>query len=121
MPSLTTVSDSATEINFDLLSPLEVIEAMIDLRIQLAEIEQQIQVLQPGFYAACAALNTEKIERDRALISRRLTPGQWAYSPDVIEQELLFKQLKQQFQKKHEPTGGREVIWAIKLLLMAAE
>jgi hypothetical protein len=38
----------------------------------------------------------------------------------VLEQEIVFKQLKQQFQKQHEPTGGREVIWAVKLLLALA-
>jgi hypothetical protein len=120
MLNLATASNPSTEINLDLLDPLEVIETMIDLRIQVAQLEQQIQTLQPTFYAVCVALNTEKIARDRALISRRLTPGQWTYSPDVLEQEALFKHLKQQFQKAHEPTGGREVIWAIKLLLTLA-
>ncbi len=107
-------------IDLDLLNPIEVIEAMIDLRIQLEQIETQIDALKLAFYATCTTLNAEKIERDRALITRRLTPGQWAYSPDVLEQEILFKQLKQQFQKQHEPTGGREVIWAVKLLLALA-
>lgn len=115
-----TTSAPFTATNLDLLNPIDVIEAMIDLRIQFEQIEQQIDTLKPSFYAACATLDAEKIERDRALISRRLTPGQWAYSPDVLEQDILFKQLKQQFQKKHEPTGGREVIWAVKLLLTLA-
>lgn len=117
---LTTSAPPATAINLNLLAPIDVIEAMIDLRIQFEQLEQQIDALKPAFYAACATLNTEKIERERALITRRLTPGQWAYSPDVLEQELLFKQLKQQFQKQHEPTGGRDVIWAVKLLLALA-
>ncbi|MBE9011054.1 hypothetical protein IQ250_12635 [Pseudanabaenaceae cyanobacterium LEGE 13415] len=107
-------------IDLDLLNPIDVIETMIDLRIQLEQIETQIDALKLAFYAACATLNAEKIERDRALITRRLTPGQWTYSPDVLEQELLFKQLKQQFHKAHEPTSGREVIWAVKLLLALA-
>lgn len=102
------------------LDPTAILNAMIELRVQVAELEQQIQALQPAFFAACVALNSEKIALERALITRRLTPGQWAYSPDVLEQEALFKQLKQQFQKAHEPTGGREVIWAIKLLLTLA-
>jgi hypothetical protein len=117
---LTTSAPPPTSIDLDLLNPIEVIEAMIDLRIQLEQIETQIDALKLAFYAACATLNAEKIERDRALITRRLTPGQWAYSPDVLEQEIVFKQLKQQFQKQHEPTGGREVIWAVKLLLALA-
>jgi len=114
MPKLT--ASTAT----DILDPLEVIETMIELRIQAAQLEQQIQALQPAFFAACVALNTEKIAHDRALITRRLTPGQWAYASDVLEQEALFKHLKQQFQQAHEPTGGREVIWAIRLLLTLA-
>jgi len=103
-----------------LLNPTEIIETMIELRIQLREIEEQIQTLQPAFLTACLALNTDKIALDRATISRRLTPGQWAYSVPVLEQETLFKQLKQQFQQTHEPIAGREVIWAIKLLLTTA-
>jgi hypothetical protein len=117
MPNLT-ASDPATTIA--LLAPFEVIETMIELRIQVAQLEQQIQSLQPAFFDACAALNTEKIALERATISRRLTPRQWAYASDVLEQEALFKLLKQQFQKAHEPTGGREVTWAIKLLLTLA-
>jgi uncharacterized membrane-anchored protein YhcB (DUF1043 family) len=117
MPNLTASNPAAT---IALLAPLEVIETMIELRIQVAQLEQQIQSLQPAFFAACASLNTEKITHDRATISRRLTPGQWAYAPDVLKQEALFKHLKQQFQKAHEPTGGREVTWAIKLLLTLA-
>ena len=93
---------------------------MIELRIQLVQLEQQIQALQPAFFAACLAHDTDKITHDRALITRRLTPGQWAYASNVLEQEALFKHLKQQFQQAHEPTGGREVIWAIKLLLTLA-
>lgn len=104
----------------DLLNPIDILDAMIELRVQLRAIEEQIQALQPAFFTACLALNTDKIDHDRATISRTLTPGQWAYSADVLEQETLFKQLKQQFQQTHEPTGGREVIWAIKLFLTLA-
>jgi hypothetical protein len=98
-------------------SPIEIINAMIDLRVQLCELERQIQALQPAFFAACMALNTEKIELEHAIISRRLTPAQWTYSPDILQQQDLLKQLKRQFQQKHEPTSGREITWVIKLLL----
>lgn len=104
----------------EVLQPTSIIDAMIELRIQLHQLEQQIQALQPSFYAACVALNMDKIAFERAVITRRLTPGQWDYSDQVLEQEFLFKQLKQQFQQVHEPTGGREVVWAIKLLLTLA-
>jgi len=104
----------------DLLNPAEILDTMIELRIQLRALEEQIQVLQPAFFTACLALNTDRIALDQATISRRLTPGQWAYSADVLEQETLFKHLKQQFQQSHEPIAGREVIWAIKLLLTTA-
>ena len=111
---LATAIDSPT---LDLLDPLEIINAMLDLRAQLAELEQQIKALEPAFYAACAALQLEKISTDRATISRRLTPGKWNYSDEIVEQEDLLKQLKSQFQQAHEPIGGREVYWMIKFLL----
>jgi hypothetical protein len=117
MLNLTTAPDPSTAIHGDLLNPLEVIEAMIDLRIQLTHLEQQIKALQPTFFAACFALNQAKIERNRAIVSRRFTPAQWIYATDILEQEILLKQLRKQFQQDHEPTGGREITWMIKLLL----
>jgi hypothetical protein len=109
--------DSTSSDLAQLPSPIEIINAMIDLRVQLLELEQQIQALQPAFFAACLALNTDKIALERAIITRRLTPGQRTYSPDIDEQTDLLKQLKQQFQQTHEPIAGREVTWAVKLLL----
>ena len=100
-----------------LSSPAAIIDTMIDLRVQLFEVERQIQALQPAFFAACVALDTEKIQRDRAIITRKLTPAQWTYSCEIFDQEALLKQLKQHFQQHYEPTSGRDVIWAIKLLL----
>lgn len=93
---------------------------MIDLRAQLAELEQQVQSLQPAFYDACVALNTDKIELERAIISRRLSPAKWNYSDVIVQQEELLTRLKKQFQQTHEPVSGREVIWALKLLLLSA-
>lgn len=110
----------STDAPANLLSPLDIIDAMINLRSQLAELEQQIQALQPAFYAACIALNTDKIEMERATISRRLSPGKWDYSNDIVEQEELLSRLKKQFQQTHEPISGREVIWAVRLLLLTA-
>jgi hypothetical protein len=103
-----------------LLNPFDVIDRMIELRIQLQDLENQISSLQPAFFAACLLLNVEKIERTRAVITRRLTPGQWTYSIDILEQEGFLKQLKKQFHQDHEPSGGREVTWAMKLLLNLA-
>ncbi len=103
-----------------LLDPFDVINTMIHLRSQLAELEQQIQAIQPAFYAACVALNTDKIEMERATISRRLSPGKWDYSDDIVEQEELLSNLKKQFQQTHEPISGKEVIWAVRLLLLTA-
>jgi hypothetical protein len=100
-----------------LSSPSEIIDAMIDLRVQLFELEQQIQALQPAFFAACLALNTDKIQRDRAIITRKLTPAQWTYSLEISDQEALLKQLKQLFRQNHEPSSGRDITWTIKLLL----
>ena len=104
----------------NLLDPIDIINAMIDLRAQLTELEQQIQTLQPAFYDACIALNTSKIELERAIVSRRLSPGRWNYSDDIMEQEKMLTRLKKQFQLSHEPISGREVIWAIRLLLLVA-
>jgi hypothetical protein len=42
----------------EVLPPSTVIHTMIELKIQLYELEQQIKALQPLFYATCAALNT---------------------------------------------------------------
>ena len=36
-----------------ILTPNQAIEQMIDLRLQLEEIEQQIKDLKPSFYKAC--------------------------------------------------------------------
>ena len=99
-----------------LINPIDAINAMVDLRVQIAELEQQIKALQPAFKAACVSLNTDKITLERAIITRRLTPGQWAYSDNILEQEDELKRLKRQFQQTHEPLSGREVTWAIKLL-----
>jgi hypothetical protein len=104
----------------EVFNPSEIVDRMIDLRCQLAKLERQIQDLQPAFFAACLALNTDTIALERAVISRRLTPGRWLYSPDIIEGEGLIKQLKREFQQTHEPSGGREVTWFIKLLLLTA-
>ncbi|NEQ20342.1 MAG: hypothetical protein F6K28_14065 [Microcoleus sp. SIO2G3] len=102
------------------LAPLDIIALMIDLKRQVAELEAHIQTLKPAFFAACLALNTEKIALEQAIVSRRLTPGQWTYSPEIVQQEDLLKQSKYQFQQAHEPISGREVIWVIKLLLATA-
>ena len=72
----------------DLLNPHQAINTMIELRIQLAELEQQILALQPAFFTACLALNTDKIAFERAIITRRLTPGQWTHAWTV---DLLFR------------------------------
>lgn len=81
-----------------LLNPVEIIDTMIELRIELQQLENQISALQPSFLAACLSLNIAKIERTRAIITRKLTPGQWTYSIDIVEQEGFLKQLKKQFQ-----------------------
>jgi hypothetical protein len=98
------------------LTPNQAIERMIDLRIQQANLEQQIQALKPAFFKACSQQDTDQIENSRAFIFCKLTPGKWNYSTNIINQEHKLKQLKKDFQEKHEPNTGREVFWAIKLL-----
>ena len=103
-----------------LLNPLDIIDMMIELKVQLQELQNQVASLQPAFFAACLSLNADKIERTRAVIIRKLSPGQWTYSIDILEQEDCLKQLKKQFHQDYEPTSGREVGWMIKLLLNLA-
>lgn len=93
----------------------EVINQMVALRLQRAKLDQQIDMLKSLFFEACAAQDKSQFEHRQAVISRRLTPGKWDYPEQVVEQEQQIKRLKQQFQATHEPTGGREVIWSIKL------
>ena len=104
----------------ELLKPIDAINAMLDLRIQMAELQQQIIALQPTFQAACVSLHTDRITLERAIITRRLTPGQWAYSGNILEQQEALKLLKKHFQQTHEPISGREVTWTIKLLSATA-
>ncbi len=91
-----TASDSSTS---DLLDPLEIIDAMLNLRAQLAEFQQQVDALQPAFYAACAALQLEKIATDRATISRRLTPGKWNYSDEISSRRICSSNSNPSFNK----------------------
>ncbi len=95
--------------------PSDVIDQMVALRIQLAQLETQIEALKPAFFDACATQEASQLQRESAVIFRRLTPGQWNYPSDITEQEQRLKQLKQRFQQTHEPVAGREVSWSIKL------
>jgi hypothetical protein len=100
----------------DILNPSDIIEQMIDLRIQQADLEQQIQALRPAFFDACAQQTMDRLENERALIYRKLTPSKWNYPSHILAHEQQLKQLKQDFQESHEPAMGREIIWNIKLL-----
>lgn len=111
-------------------SPNDIIDQMIELRMQFVEIERQINALKPAFYAACAAQEAEGTEfrRDciskdgspyRAVIYRRLSAGQWEYPDTIVEQEQRLKHLKKQFQAVHEPTSGREITWTVRLTTSA--
>ena len=101
--------------NTDTLSPNDAINQMVSLRLQRAELDNQIETLKPTFLEACAALDISQLRHEQALISRKLTPGQWDYPDNIIEGEQQLKQLKQQFRKTHEPTTGREISWSIRL------
>ena len=52
---------------------------MVALRLQRAELYDQIEALQPSFLEACAALDIAQLELEQALIFRKLTRGQWDY------------------------------------------
>lgn len=95
--------------------PHQAIEQMIDLRIQLEEIERQIQELKPAFYEACEQLETDQIHHEKALIYCKVTSGKWVYPDNIIKQQQKLKQLKLDFQTTHEPISGREISWVLKL------
>lgn len=100
----------------DSLTSVDVINQMINLRIQLADLEHQIDTLKPAFFAACAEQGNNQVELERAIITRRLTPGKWAYPDHITQQEKQLKLLKEEFRQSHEPTTGREIIWSVKLV-----
>jgi hypothetical protein len=99
------------------LTATDTIDEFVTLRLQLTELQKRVDALQPAFYAACASFGIDKIQAQQAWITRKLTPGKWEYSPSILSQEDALKKTKLQFQKDHEPIAGREVIWAVKLLL----
>ena len=76
--------------------------------MQLAAIASQLQSLKTAFFDACADL------LDLAVMSHTLTVGRRDDPNNILEQEQRLKQLKQQFQTTHEPTGGRQMIWSIR-------
>lgn len=85
MPSTLQSTEASNSEGATLLNPFNVIDRMIELRIQLQDTENQIASLQPAFFAAYLSLNAEKIERTRAIITCRLTPRQWTYSITILE------------------------------------
>jgi hypothetical protein len=78
--------------NTSLTQPNEVIDQMVALRTQLAQLEAQIEALKPAFFDACAAQAVDQFQHPQAVIYRRLTPGKWDYPSDLIEQEQRLKQ-----------------------------
>lgn len=99
----------------DIAKHNDTINQMVSLRLQRAELDDQIEALQPSFIEACAALDISQLEHEQALIFRKLTRGQWDYPDHILEREQQLKQIKQQFRDTHEPTTGREISWTIRL------
>jgi len=66
--------------------PRDVIDQMVALRKQFAQLEAQIEALKPAFFDACAAQEVDQFQHQQAVIYRRLTPGRWDYPNDLIEQ-----------------------------------
>lgn len=106
----------AQSINIDTLTSPQIIDLMVELRLQFVELEDKINTLKPAFFNACAEYDSLSINHEKALISRQLTSGQWNYPDYILEQEKQLKRLKQDFRQKHEPISGRAVYWTIKLL-----
>lgn len=55
----------------DSLTSADVINQMINLRIQLADLEHQINTLKPAFFAACAEQDNNQFELERAMAHTR--------------------------------------------------
>jgi len=111
MTDLNLIASAPQTHSADVLDPFKIIDDMVDLRIQMAQLEQQIRELQPLFFAACFRLNQAKIDRSRAIISRKLTPAQWTYTAEILDQEVLFKQLRNSNSKF-------DIIWAFQRFLL---
>jgi hypothetical protein len=99
------------------LSSAKIIDQMIALHTQKKILEQQIQELEPAFFEACNQQDNDKINGERALVYRKITPGRWVYPNNIIEQQEQLKQLKQEFQDTHEPNHGREISWVVKIYM----
>lgn len=95
----------------------KIIDQMIALHTQKKAIEQQIQELEPTFFEACDQQDNDKIDGERALVYRKITPGRWVYPNNIIKQQERLKQLKQEFQDTHEPNHGREISWVVKIYM----
>jgi hypothetical protein len=99
------------------LSSAKIIDQMIALHTQKKMLEQQIEELEPAFFEACNQQENDKIDGERALIYRKITPGRWVYPDNIIKQQERLKKLKQDFQNTHEPNHGREVSWVVKIYM----
>lgn len=103
--------------SLDFINANDIIDHMIDLRIQMAQLQQEIEALHPSFCAACVTFDKPTIQLERAIIKRRFTPGKWLYDEEITTQANLLKTLKAQFKIDHEPIAGRDINWIIQLLL----
>ena len=90
------------------LSSAKIIDQMIALHTQKKVLEQQILELEPAFFEACNQQSNDKINGERALVYRKITPGRWVYPHNIVEQQERLKQLKQEFQ----PTF-RSLLWSL--------
>lgn len=79
-------NDLGAFMNTTQTQPNDVIDQMVALRKQLAQLEAQIEALKPAFFNACAAQEVDQFQHPQAVIYRRLTPGKWDYPSDLIEQ-----------------------------------
>jgi hypothetical protein len=66
--------------------PSDVIDQMVALRKQLAQLEAQIETLKPAFFNACAAQAVDQFQHQQTVIYRRLTPDKWDYPNDLLQQ-----------------------------------
>ena len=93
----------------------EIIQQMIELHIQRKHIQAQIKALNPIFYKACEAQESDRFRREQATIFRHASKGSWTYPSHILEAEEHLKQLKKAFEETHEPSFGRNNGWTLRL------
>ena len=80
--------------------PNDVIDQMVELRLQRAQLDQRIEALKPAFHQACTALDRLSVQTSKC--THFSQADAWAMSRilTLFKKEKQLKRLKRQFQEK---------------------